>query len=210
MILIGIVGGIASGKSLVSSRLATLGAEVLDADLAGHDVLREPAVKEAVRARWGDDVFDSDGEISRAKVARIVFAANTAGHEELRFLEELTHPRIGQRLSEQIARWARDGATTAAVLDAPVMLKSGWDNKCDTIIFVDAPREVRLARARRRGWDEADFEAREAAQHAVEEKRRRADVVIDNSSTLEHVYAQVDRFWRSLDDTDSCGAISTD
>ena len=187
MILIGIVGGIASGKSLVSSRLASLGAEVLDADRVGHEVLRELAVKEAIRARWGDGVFDCQGEIDRSEVARIVFAANPDGPRELAFLEELTHPRIGQRLREQIAKWSRDGRTAAAVLDAPVMFKSGWDKECDTIVFVDAPRAVRFARARQRGWTEADFESREGAQQTLEAKRLRADVVIDNSSTSEHV-----------------------
>ncbi len=198
MILIGIVGGIASGKSLVSSRLASLGAEVLDADRVGHEVLRELAVKEAIRGRWGDGVFDCQGEIDRSEVARIVFAANPDGPRELTFLEELTHPRIGQRLREQIAKWSRDGRTAAAVLDAPVMFKSGWDKECDTIVFVDAPRAVRFARARQRGWTEADFESREGAQQTLEAKRLRADVVIDNSSTSEHVYTQVDRFWLSL------------
>lgn len=199
MILIGIVGGIASGKSLVSGRLASLGARVLDADRVGHEVLCEAAVKEAVRARWGDGVFDGCGEIERPKVARIVFSADPESRIELTFLETLTHPRIGRRLHEQLAHWSRDKRNEVAVLDAPVMLESGWDKECDTIVFVDAPRDVRLARARQRGWSEAEFDSREAAQQTMEAKRRRADVVIDNSTTLEHLYAQVDRFWLSLD-----------
>jgi dephospho-CoA kinase len=199
MILIGLVGGVASGKSLVSGRLASLGARVLDADRIGHEVLREEAVKDAVRERWGDHVFGADGEIDRPSVARIVFAADPESHMELTFLESLTHPRIGQRLSEQLALWSCDQGNVVAVLDAPVMLKSGWDEKCDTVVFVDASRDARLARARRRGWSEAEFLSREAAQQTLEAKRRRADVVIDNSTTLEHLYAQVDRFWLSLE-----------
>ena len=176
---------------------------MLDADRVGHEVLRESAVKEAVRRRWGDGVFDCRGEIDRAKVSKIVFAADPDGQRELTFLEELTHPRIGQHLRQQIAQWARDGRTAAAVLDAPVMLKSGWDKECDIIVFVDAPRDVRLARARQRGWTEADFESREGAQQTLEAKRLRADVVIDNSSTLEDVYSQIDRLWLSL----GCGTF---
>jgi len=85
-----------------------------------------------------------------------------------------------------------------AVLDAPVMLKAGWDRMCDGLVFVDTPRHVRLARARQRGWTEAVLAAREAAQEPLETKRRRAVTLIDNSSSWEHLHEQVDRFWRSV------------
>lgn len=197
MILIGILGGVASGKSEVSRRLGSLGAAVLDADRLGHAVLREAEVKRAVRRRWGETVLDAVGEIDRRKVAEIVFAAAPESKAELTFLEELTHPRIGQRLQEQLADLNSAGVL-AAVLDAPVMLKAGWDRMCQRIVFVDAPRDVRLARARQRGWMEADFAAREAAQEPLEMKRCRADVTIDNSLNRQHLFAQVDRFWQSL------------
>jgi len=198
MILIGILGGVASGKSEVSSRLRSLGAAVLDADRVGHAVLREAEVRQAVQRRWGEAVLDAAGEIDRRKVAEIVFAAAPASRAELTFLEQLTHPLIGQRLQEQLAELHREGVR-AAVLDAPVMLKAGWDRLCQRIVFVDAPRDVRLARARQRGWTEADFAAREAAQEPLETKRSRADMTLDNSLTRQHLFAQVDRFWRSLD-----------
>ena len=198
MILIGILGGVASGKSEVSSRLRSLGAAVLDADRVGHAVLREAEVRQAVQRRWGEAVLDASGEIDRRKVAEIVFAAAPESRAELTFLEQLTHPLIGQRLQEQLAELHREGVR-AAVLDAPVMLKAGWDRLCQRIVFVDAPRDVRLARARQRGWTEADFAAREAAQESLETKRSRADVTLDNSLTRQHLYTQVDRFWRSLD-----------
>jgi dephospho-CoA kinase len=198
MILIGILGGVASGKSEVSRRLRSLGAAVLDADRVGHAVLREAEVRRAVQRRWGEAVLDAAGEIDRRKVAEIVFGAAPESRAELTFLEQLTHPLIGERLQEQLAELHREGVR-AAVLDAPVMLKAGWDRLCQRIVFVDAPREVRLARARQRGWTEADFAAREAAQEPLETKRSRADVTLDNSLTRRHLFAQVDRFWRSLD-----------
>ncbi|MCU0980713.1 MAG: dephospho-CoA kinase [Pirellulaceae bacterium] len=198
MILIGILGGVASGKSEVSCRLRSLGAAVLDADRVGHAVLREAEVRQAVQRRWGEAVLDAAGEIDRRKVAEIVFAVAPESRAELTFLEQLTHPLIGQRLQEQLAELHREGVR-AAVLDAPVMLKAGWDRLCQRIVFVDAPRDVRLARARQRGWTEADFAAREAAQEPLETKRSRADVTLDNSLTRQHLFAQVDRFWRSLD-----------
>jgi len=199
MILIGIAGGIASGKSLVSEQLASLGAVILDADRAGHDVLREPEVKTAVRVRWGGDVFTAEGEVDRGKIAEIVFSPPPAGPTELTYLEQLTHPRIGQQLRDRMAELDRCGETIAAVLDAPVMFKAGWDKMCDKILFVDAPRELRLARAKSRGWSEADFDARERAQESIDVKRCGADVIIDNSSSPEHTYTQLERFWRSIE-----------
>jgi len=197
MILIGILGGVASGKSAVSNRLKMLGAVVLDADRAGHEVLREPEVKEALRRRWGDAVFDAAGGVDRRKVAGIVFAETCRGREELAFLEQLTHPRIERRLRGQLEELSLRGVRVA-VLDAPVMLKAGWDRMCDGLVFVDTPRHVRLARARQRGWTEAVLAAREAAQEPLETKRRRAVTLIDNSSSWEHLHEQVDRFWRSV------------
>ena len=159
MILIGVVGGIASGKSEVSGALQRLGAKLVDADRIGHEVLEDPEVKAAIGQRWGGEVFDAHGLVDRRRVAGIVFAAPPKGPEELTFLEQWTHPRIGQQLREQIAKWARTGRVKAAVLDAPMLLKAGWDAFCDRLLFVDAPREQRLARARRRGWNEAEFTA---------------------------------------------------
>lgn len=197
MIVIGIAGGIASGKSLVSAQLEQLGAVVLDADRTAHEVLSELDVKDAIRTRWGAGVFDADGRVDRAAVAKIVFAPAPDGTEQLKFLEQLVHPRIGQRLRGQLDECADRGAAAVA-LDAAVMFKAGWDRLCDKIVFVDAPREVRLARSRQRGWSESEFDAREAAQLPVAEKRTRADVVIDNSGTPDETRQQIQCFWNSI------------
>lgn len=197
--LIGLIGGIASGKSLVAAELARLGAAVLDADRAGHEVLELPEVADALRQRWGERVLDAAGKIDRRAVGQIVFDPSPAGKRELEFLEQLTHPRIGQLLTEQAARWG-DGGARALVLDAPVMEKSGWYGLCDRIVYVDAPRPVRLARARQRGWTEEDFVAREGAQESLEQKRGRADLIIDNSGSLTETREQVERWWQTLFD----------
>ncbi len=196
--LVGIAGGIASGKSVVAERLAHCGAVILDADRAGHQVLGEPVVRQALRERWGEGIFDAEGGIDRKQVARRVFSAPPAGPEELAFLETITHPHIGQQLRRQSDELARQGQTPMAVLDAAVMFKAGWDALCDFILFVECPREKRLARAHLRGWDDAGFAAREASQSPLDEKRRRADFVIDNSTNLENVFEQVDRIWQRL------------
>lgn len=195
--VIGLVGGVASGKSFVADELARLGAVVLDADRAGHEVLRMPEVIAAARARWGDGVVDSSGQVNRQALAKIVFAPSEHGAAELAYLEQLTHPRIGDLLAER-ARAAAAGVASAMVLDAPVMLKAGWDDLCDIIVYVDAPREVRLARAKSRGWTEEEFNRREAAQETVDVKRARADVIIDNSTSTDSTRAQISRFWEQL------------
>jgi dephospho-CoA kinase len=196
--VIGILGGIASGKSFVARELQKRGAVVLAADQAGHDVLREPAVEEAARRRWGADIFDSEGHIVRPKLASKVFAPPPDGPPELAFLEQLTHPRIGARLKTELERLVLDPRTPAVVLDAPVMIKAGWNKFCNHLLFVEAPRELRVWRARQRGWSQEDFDRREAAQESLNAKRDLADVVIDNSGTPEATAAQVDDLWRSL------------
>lgn len=196
--IVGLIGGVASGKSLVAEQFAKLGGTVLDGDRAGHDVLRLPEVEQAVRARWGEKVFDSAGHVLRAAVAQIVFQDNPASRSELKYLEQLTHPLIGEMLVRQLQQAQEDARVPVIVLDAPVMLEAGWSEVCHKIVYVDAPRELRLARARQRGWSEEDFTRREAAQASLDAKRARADVVIDNSGTPENTRAQVERFWQTL------------
>jgi dephospho-CoA kinase len=198
---LGLLGGVASGKTLVAKKLQELGAIVLDADRAGHDVLRLPQVKEVARNRWGASIFATDGEnageIDRKRLASIVFAHSDEGRRELEFLEKLTHPKIGRRLQDQLGRIRQQGIQVA-VLDAPVMLKAGWDRFCDRIWFIDAPYEMRLARAMARGWTEEEFRNRELAQEPVERKRELADLVLDNSKGIGYTHQQIERYWPSL------------
>jgi len=197
MKIIGILGGVASGKSFVAAQLAQMGAGVLDADRAAHAVLRLPVVEEAARRRWGEAVFGSQGHIDRGRLAEIVFSPPPKGPEERRFLEQLTHPEIGRLLEQETQRLAA-GGVAAAVLDAPLLLESGWDSFCDRLVFVEVPRQLRIARALARGWTKEEFAAREGAQESLDSKRGRADVVVDNSGSPEETRDQLERFWRSL------------
>lgn len=197
MQVIGLLGGVASGKSTVSQMLADAGAGVLDADRAGHEALRLKAVEEAARSRWGESVFDADGRLDRGRLAEIVFAPPPDGPRERSFLEQLTHPEIGKIVQEQ-AQTLAEHSCRVAVLDAPLLLEAGWDRLCNTLVFVDVPRDVRLARALGRGWTAADFAAREKAQLPVETKRGRADFIIENSADLEETRRQVTQLWQSV------------
>jgi dephospho-CoA kinase len=170
---------------------------VLDADSAAHEVLRQPHIERAVRERWGTKVFGPDGRIDRASLGRIVFADPPLGSPEREHLQRLTHPEIGRLLKHQARQLAASGHRVA-VLDVPLLVEAGWDRCCDKLVFVEAPRQVRLSRALARGWSEAEFAARENAQESLDLKRARADVVLDNSAAAEYTEAQVERFWRSL------------
>ena len=193
---LGLSGGVASGKSLVSKQLADMGAVILNADRAGHEALRLPEIEAMARQRWGDAIFGNDGHIDRSQLAKIVFAPPPDGQRERKYLETLTHPEIGRRLAAQVE--AAKEVAPLAVLDAALLFEAGWDKLCDGTAFVDAPRAGRLARALQRGWTEEDFAAREAAQDTLESKRARADWIIDNSGSVEHTHAQVKCLWQSL------------
>jgi dephospho-CoA kinase len=199
MRVIGILGGIASGKSFVAEEFARLGAGVLDADRAGHEVLRLPWVEDAARARWGNRVLDADGQIDRSRLAEIVFADSPQGRRERTFLEQLVHPSIARLLQQQVEEMAAAG-TVVAVVDAALLLEAGWDTLCEELIFVEAEKKTRLARAATRGWTEEEFNAREAAQQSLDFKRSRAVAIIDNSGSPEQTQAQVARCWHRLTD----------
>jgi dephospho-CoA kinase len=198
MIVIGLTGGIASGKSLVADELARRGALVAEADRWGHEVLREPAVRAALHARWGAAVLDTTGEIHRAAVAQIVFAAGPDGLRERAFLERTTHPRITDRLVAWLEQQSQRHDVLAAVLDAPLLHSAGWASLCDVILFVEADEAIRAERARTRGWTDAQRQARQAAQVSLCYQRGRADLVIPNSGTREDLAAQVAACWQTL------------
>lgn len=197
MQMIGLVGGIASGKSLVAQQFRSLGAEVLDADRVGHEVLRLPEVVAAIRGHFGEQVLDATGHVDRKALGRIVFGPYPVGPSQLAMLESITHPEIRRRLRVQAEGMAERGVPLV-VLDAPVLLKAGWDKMCNALVYVDSPRDLRLSRALKRGWTAEEFAAREAAQEPIEEKRRRSGFVVDNSGDLGYTLGQVERLWRLL------------
>lgn len=186
--IIGLIGGIGSGKSLVASEFARQGAYLINGDALGHEALRQPDIKAQVIARWGQGIQKEDGEIDRRKVAGIVFA----DLNELRALEALVFPWIKRRIGEEIARAQADPHVPFILLDAAVMLEAGWDGPCDHLVFVDTPAEVRFERlARQRGWKMEEVIARESAQMPLGEKRNRADAMVQNSGPPEQVAPQV-------------------
>ncbi len=162
---------------------------MIDGDALGHEALRQPAIINTLVERWGERVRKSDGSLDRRAIAGIVFA----NPDERNALEALVFPYIGKRVKEEIAKAQANPSVPFVVLDAAVMLEAGW-SESDKIVFVDAPRELRLARiATRSGWTEADLTARESAQWPVEKKKAKADEVIVNDRGPVELQEHVDR-----------------
>lgn len=192
MLTIGLIGGVASGKSEVARLFAERGAVILNADQAGHEVLQEPEVIERLKERWGSTILNAAGEVHRPAVAAIVFAPQ--GEPERRFLNQVSHPRIAARLAAQL-QTLRASQCPAAILDAALLLEAGWDSLCDQIVFVDVPEDIRRTRAKARGWDDAELARRERTQLPLETKKLRATAQIDNGGTREELAAQVAALW---------------
>ncbi|WP_029631869.1 dephospho-CoA kinase [Zavarzinella formosa] len=188
--VIGLVGGIGAGKSTVADALVRHGGRVIAGDPVGHEALRDPAILARVTELWGHrDILKPDGQVDRRKLGAIVFPSPV----ERARLEHLVHPYIRRRLEEEITAAQADPAVAFVILDAAVMLEAGWNNACDKLVYVDAPREVRLGRVQsQRGWTEADLASREAVQMPPERKKELADAIVNNAETPEHTRAQVD------------------
>jgi len=196
MLVIGIAGGVASGKSLVADCFQHFGAEILDADRAGHEALKNPDVIESIVSHWGKSVL-KDGKIDRRALGKIVFDPTPTGADSLKTLEEITHPLIGKTIRQELDELKSRSDIPAAVLDAPIMFKANWDQLCDKIVFVNADVKVRQKRARERGWDTDELEKRESRQTPIEEKQSRSTDFINNSKSKEETYLQARDLWRA-------------
>lgn len=205
MITIGLLGGVASGKSAVARDFQRLGATILDGDRAGHEVLQAESVREQLTSRWGNEILTTEGTLDRSAIAKKVFASPQSKSKvkqqakvELAYLESVTHPEIGRLLASRLAKIREAGRHLATVLDAAIMLKAGWDTLCDKIVFVDAPEALRRKRAQLRGLSNEQFDAREASQTSLAEKRKRAHFTIDNSGPPQNTFQQVEKVWQEL------------
>jgi dephospho-CoA kinase len=190
MILIGLTGGIGSGKSTVSARLAELGARVIDADAITREVQRPGTeVFAAIVERFGDGVVAADGSLDRAALAAKVFG----DPEELKALTDIVHPAVGVTIAERMAEAA--GTDDVVVLDVPLLVESGRDDMA-AMVVVDLDPEVAVQRlVEHRGFTEEDARARISRQASREDRLAKADKVLDNSGTVEHLLAQVDGAW---------------
>jgi dephospho-CoA kinase len=192
--VIGIVGGIGSGKSSVARWVAARHRDVLliNGDEVGHEVLTDAAVRDAVRKRFGEPVFDADGQINRRVLGQLVFGSSDGQRVARDDLERIVHPRIREIFSSRIAAAAAAGKR-AVLLDAAVLFEAGWNDLCHAVVFIDVPRDLRYARLRDlRGWDDVDTERRESSQASLESKRGQSQFTVDNSQTVESAGRQLE------------------
>lgn len=192
--IIGLTGGIACGKSTVARMLEKRGAKIVDADLIAREVV-EPGspVLDQIVDRFGRDVLNADGSLNRKRLADIIFS----DAEAKRDLERLTHPAIRARIRERLAELERERPRGLNVADIPLLYESKLEHEYPEIMVVYVPESVQLQRLMERdGLDERQAMSRIRAQMPIEEKKRRADIVIDNSGSLRETEEQVDRFWK--------------
>ena len=192
MFVIGLTGGIGTGKTEVANKLRAVGAEVVDADRVGHEVYaRGTAGWEEVVAQFGDGVLSPSGEVDRGKLGAIVFADQQA----LKRLNKIVHPRIRLIVQDRLRELERQGCDAAAV-EAAVLLEARWRSLVDEVWVTTSPREQVVERVGfRSGLGPEEVESRIDAQMSQGERVHTADVVIDNSGSLEDLRERVRQLW---------------
>jgi dephospho-CoA kinase len=190
-IVIGLLGGIAAGKSTVAAAFAARGFALLDADQEARAVTSEPAVVDAIAARFGPAAV-AGGRVDRKALAVLVFHDPAARRD----LEAITHPAVRARLERQLEAALARGQDV--VLDVPLLLEGGLIARCDHCVFVDAAEPTRRARALARGWDDDELLRRERAQADLAVKRAHCAHTISTDGSLDDVRMQVDALLAQL------------
>jgi dephospho-CoA kinase len=196
MLVIGLVGGIGSGKSVATAMLAERGAEIINADLVGHEVY-EPGKPgfDAIVAEFGNEVVGDDGRIDRKRLGTRVFADAA----KLARLNAIVHPLIRAEIERRIERARANGEVRAVVVEAAILLEAGWRSLVDQVWVVSARREDVVARlAAQRGMAETETAARIAKQMTDAERRSAADVVIENTGSLDDLRTRLEGLWQTL------------
>ena len=192
--VVGLAGGIGSGKSTVAGMLRKLGASVLDADAMVHELLRQDRIIRKVVRRFGKEVLDSRGGIDRGKLAKAAFASR----RNIRDLEGILHPPVIDAVKRRTQALRRSKRRCVVVIDAPLLFEAGLDRLCDEIVFVHVPKHERLRRLRKmRGWSRERLKRSEKHQKTLDYKRKNADRVIRNVSRS-GAREQVRSYWRHV------------
>jgi dephospho-CoA kinase len=193
MLLVGLTGGIGSGKSTVSGMLAERGAEIIDADHIARQVVM-PGTRAWCRIRdhFGPGVLYPDGSIDRQALADLVFGDPA----KLTVLNEITHPDIFARIADLLE--AHHDRDVVVVLDAALLIEAGLADGVDVVLVTHSPREIQVERLAARGVGERAAAARIASQLEPEKRLARADIVIDNGGSLEDLGRRVDEVWEDL------------
>lgn len=193
--VIGIVGGVGSGKSSVARKLAELTpAAIIDADKFGHQALTLPEVKAKLAERFGPAIFNEQQEVVRGRLAALVFGDSAEAIAARDDLESITHPEIGRLTEGEIQRHRRERRVRWIILDAALLLEADWRKVCDAVAFIEVSPERRLKHVQtQRGWSIEDWQRREASQWPLEKKRAAADIIVSNNESLDEAAQQLFR-----------------
>ena len=195
MIVIGVAGGIASGKSTVARVFERLGARVLDADAIGHDLLRTDRLRSAIRETFGEDVLTEEGEVDRQALGRVVFGDEGARQR----LNRLVRPAIRAEIRRRTGEMRGEGYDGAVVVDAPLLVDTGPTDLADKVILVTAPASTRKERIiLRSGLTEREAEQRIAAQVSDAKQARWADFILENNGTEEELAEEAEALWKRI------------
>lgn len=191
---LGLTGGFATGKSTVAQCFEDLGCPIVNADLIVHDLLtHDTTTINDVRNLFGDDVFNGSA-IDRSKLAQRVFASA----EERKAIEAILHPRVGAVMQREAMRLEQDDLSLAC-FEIPLLYEAGWEDWCDSVVVIACDEETQIARAMlKHGLSRGDAIARIRAQMPIEEKKKRADIVIDNTGPTEALKPQVEAIYNRL------------
>jgi len=185
--IIGILGGIGSGKSTVAAEFAKLGCKVIDADKIAHELLDRKTVKEEIVGLFGEVVLDSSGRIEHKKLAGVVFASG----DKLASLNRVIHPLVLARAEELIEQYNQQNQVKAIVLDMALLVEVGWAKRCDRLIFVDCEQKIRAERAKKKDFGKNQIKIREKFQISLDNKTNVADNIVENNSDFSALVRQI-------------------
>jgi dephospho-CoA kinase len=185
--IIGILGGIGSGKSTVAAEFAKLGCKVIDADKIAHELLDRKTVKDKIVGLFGKAVLDSSGRIEHKKLAGVVFDCG----DKLVSLNGVIHPLVLARAEELIEQYNQQKQVKAIVLDMPLLVEVGWAKRCDRLIFVDCEQKIRAERVKKKNFDKNQIKIRENFQISLDNKASVADNTVNNNSDFSALVRQV-------------------
>ncbi len=193
--VIGILGGIGSGKSTTATEFEKLGCGLIDADKIAHQLLDEPDIKKKVIEAFGSSILDTDNKIGRKKLADIVFA----DRDKLKQLNNIIHPAVLARAEELIEQFNSQPETKAIVLDMPLLVEVGWEKRCEKLIFIDCKEQIRAERSKKTHlFDENKLKIRENLQISLDKKQGIAENTIDNNSELSALKKQVAEIFSNI------------
>jgi dephospho-CoA kinase len=197
--IVGLVGGVASGKSEVARRFQMLGADVISADTTGHRLLAEDLeTQQEVIELFGRDVLDATGKIDRRRIAARCFGDLPEQQKLRRALEAILHPRIRAASEQQILTIAQANPRSMILLDAPLLIEAGWLPRCSAVVFIDTPLERRQHFASQRGWSVDEHAKREANQMVLDQKRAAATDILHNNGSLPELHLAIDQLYSEL------------